>query len=49
MGCECKKQESEVGEDGEDGGIEEEDDMRCVFFKQENLHVLGGGRGDNVV
>ena len=48
-GCECKKQESEVGEDGDDDGIEEEDDMRCVFFKQENLHALGDGRGDSVV
>ena len=48
-GCECKKQESKVGKDGDDDGIEEEDDMMCVFFKQENPHAQGGGRGDSVV
>ena len=48
-GCDCKKQESKVGEDGDDDGKEEEDDMRCVFFKQENLHAQGGGRGGSIV
>ena len=32
-GCECKKQESKVGEDGDDDREEEEEDMGCVFFK----------------
>ena len=50
-GYECKKDVSEVGEDGDDDGKEEEEDMGCVFFrvKQENLHVLGGCHGGNVV
>ena len=32
-GCECKKQELKVGEDGDDDREEEEEDMGCVFFK----------------
>ena len=46
-GCECKKHVSKVGEDGDDDGKEEEEDMGCVFFrvKQENLHAPGGGHG----
>ena len=34
---------SKVGEDGDDDGKEEEEDMGCVFFgvKQENLHAPG--------
>ena len=46
-GYECKKHVSKVGEDGDDDGKEEEEDMGCVFFgvKQDNPHILGGGHG----
>ena len=42
---------SKVGEDGDDNGKEEEEDMGCVFFgvKQENLHAPGGCRRGSVV
>ena len=44
-GCKLKKDMSEIGEDGEDNGKEEEEDMRGIFFevKQENLHEQEGG------
>ena len=47
-GCERKNDSSEIGEDGEDDGEEEYEDMRCVLFKvkQENLHVPGGCHED---
>ena len=50
-GQECKKDKSEVGEDGDDDGEEVVKDIGCVFFriKQENLHVPGGGHGGNDV
>ena len=49
-GYECKKHVSEVGEDGDDNGEEEEEDMGCIIFrvKQENLHVSGGCCRGNV-
>ena len=41
----------EVGEDGDDDGEKEGEDMGGVFFgvKQENPHVRGGCRGGIVV
>ena len=48
MGCELKKEMSEVSEDGDGDREEEEKDMRGVFFeiKQENLHESGGCHTD---
>ena len=50
MGCELKKEVSEVGEDGDSDRKEEDKDMRGVFFevKQENLHELGDCHAGNV-